>query len=294
MLSAKTWERTLPRTIRTRMDISATQFFTVMLMTLIAGLATGIGGAVAFFRLPRHESGRFLSAMLGFSGGVMVYISLVELMGQARTLLGESFGAPRGGLIAVGAFAFGMLVTALIDKLVPEVENPHHVRTLQEFNHAEHATADERARLGRAGLLFTLAIGLHNFPEGLATLAAGLSAPEVGWPVTVAIALHNIPEGVAIAVPLVYATGNRRKAFGASVLAGLAEPAGALIGFLVLLPVLSPAVLAALFALVAGVMVYITFDELLPMAETYGKHHIALGGLIAGMLVIGAGMELFH
>ena len=225
-----------------------------MAMTLIAGLATGIGGAVAFFRLPRHESGRFLSAMLGFSGGVMVYISLVELMSQARTLLGESFGATRGGLTAVGAFAFGMLVTALIDKLVPEVENPHHVRTLQEFNHAEHASADERARLGRAGLLFTLAIGLHNFPEGLATLAAGLSAPEVGWPVTVAIALHNIPEGVAIAVPLVYATGNRRKAFGASVLAGLAEPAGALIGFLVLLPVLSPAVLAILFAFVAGVM----------------------------------------
>ena len=182
------------------MDISATQFLTVMAMTLIAGLATGIGGAVAFFRLPRHESGRFLSAMLGFSGGVMVYISLVELMSQARTLLGESFGATRGGLTAVGAFAFGMLVTALIDKLVPEVENPHHVRTLQEFNHAEHASADERARLGRAGLLFTLAIGLHNFPEGLGVgfaLGAALSDGGSYSPaltLALAMAIQNIPQ----------------------------------------------------------------------------------------------------
>ncbi len=273
------------------MHVTVPQFLFVFGLTLFAGLSTGIGGMIAFFARKDSNSGTFLSASLGFSAGVMVYISLVELMAEARSGLGSVFGQPGGGLAAVGAFALGLLMTFAIDRLIPDVENPHHVRNSEEITHAEHAGKAERAKLGRAGVLFALAIGIHNFPEGLATFAAGLSGSELGIPIAIAIALHNIPEGIAVAVPILYATGSRKKALASSLLSGLAEPAGALAGFLFLMPVLTPALLAGLFAFVAGVMVYISFDELLPMAETYGKHHIALAGVLGGMLFIGTGLE---
>lgn len=273
------------------MEVTLGQFFFVFALTLFAGLSTGLGGILAFFAKKEEESGVFLSASLGFSAGVMVYISLVELMSQARTGLAAGYGSLAGGLFAVGAFAFGIFATFLIDRLIPEVENPHHVRSGSEVCHAEHAQENERAKFGRAGILFALAIGIHNFPEGLATFAAGLSGTELGIPIAIAIALHNIPEGIAVAVPILYATGSRKKALLYSLLSGLAEPAGALIGFLFLLPLLTPTLLSVLFAIVAGVMIYISFDELLPMAETYGKHHIALAGVLGGMLFIGAGLE---
>lgn len=273
------------------MSVSLHQFWIVMGLTTIAGLATGIGGLLAFFSRPGNDNGRFLSASLGFSGGVMVFISLAELMPEARHALVGEYGSPHGGLLAMLALAAGMVITAVIDKMIPEVENPHHVRSEEEFNHAGDASEDERRKLGRSGLMFALAIGIHNFPEGLATFAGGLSGMDVALPLTCAIALHNIPEGIAIAVPIFYATGNRKKAFMYSLFSGLAEPVGALIGFLILMPFLSATLLAILFAIVAGIMIYITFDELLPMAETYGQHHIVLAGLLLGMLGMGAVME---
>ncbi len=273
------------------MSVSLHQFWIVMGLTTIAGLATGIGGLLAFFSRPGKDNGRFLSASLGFSGGVMVFISLAELMPEARHALVGEYGSPHGGLLAMLALAAGMVITAVIDKMIPEVENPHHVRSEEEFNHAGDASEDERRKLGRSGLMFALAIGIHNFPEGLATFAGGLSGMDVALPLTCAIALHNIPEGIAIAVPIFYATGNRKKAFMYSLFSGLAEPVGALIGFLILMPFLSATLLAVLFAIVAGIMIYITFDELLPMAETYGQHHIVLAGLLLGMLGMGAVME---
>ena len=273
------------------MSVSLHQFWIVMGLTTIAGLATGIGGLLAFFCCLGKDNGRFLSASLGFSGGVMVFISLAELMPEARHALVGEYGSPHGGLLAMLALAAGMVITAVIDKMIPEVENPHHVRSEEEFNHAGDASEDERRKLGRSGLMFALAIGIHNFPEGLATFAGGLSGMDVALPLTCAIALHNIPEGIAIAVPIFYATGNRKKAFMYSLFSGLAEPVGALIGFLILMPFLSATLLAVLFAIVAGIMIYITFDELLPMAETYGQHHIVLAGLLLGMLGMGAVME---
>lgn len=273
------------------MTVSLHQFWIVMGLTTIAGLATGIGGLLAFFSRPGKDNGRFLSASLGFSGGVMVFISLAELMPEARHALVGEYGSPHGGLLAMLALAAGMVITAVIDKMIPEVENPHHVRSEEEFNHAGDASEDERRKLGRSGLMFALAIGIHNFPEGLATFAGGLSGMDVALPLTCAIALHNIPEGIAIAVPIFYATGSRKKAFMYSLFSGLAEPVGALIGFLILMPFLSATLLAILFAIVAGIMIYITFDELLPMAETYGQHHIVLAGLLLGMLGMGAVME---
>ncbi len=273
------------------MEITWKIFAVTMGISLFAGLATGAGGIVVFFTNKEKQSGRFLSASLGFSAGVMIYISLVEMLLHAKEGLAERFGDVSGGLLALLVFAGGIGMAFIIDRLVPEVENPHHVRSGSEMAHAEHASEEERKRLGRAGMMFALVIAIHNFPEGLATLAGGLAGSKVGFSIAIAIALHNIPEGMAVAVPILYATGSRKKAFLYATLSGLAEPAGALLGLLILGPFLSAPVLASLFALVAGIMIYISFDELLPMAETYGEHHLALSGLLAGMLFIGAGLE---
>ncbi len=272
--------------------LTLSQFLGTFGLTLFAGLSTAVSGAIALFHRKEKDSGRFLSAALGFSAGVMIYISLVELMAEASGGLRKACGEFQGGFYAVLAFLAGLLITLVIDKMVPEVENPHHVRKQAEVEVAVHATSEERAKLGRAGVVFALVIGIHNFPEGLATFAGGLSGMQIGIPIAIAIALHNIPEGVAIGVPILYATGSRKKAFLYALLSGLAEPAGALIGFLILAPFLTPAILATVFAVISGIMVYISFDELLPMAETYGEHHIALAGVLSGMVFMGLGLEL--
>lgn len=223
--------------------LTLSQFLGTFGLTLFAGLSTAVGGAIALFHRKEKDSGRFLSAALGFSAGVMIYISLVELMAEASGGLRKACGEFQGGFYAVLAFLAGLLITLVIDKMVPEVENPHHVRKQAEVEVAVHATSEERAKLGRAGVVFALVIGIHNFPEGLATFAGVLSGMQIGIPIAIAIALHNIPEGVAIGVPILYATGSRKKAFLYALLSGLAEPAGALIGFLILAPFLTPAIL---------------------------------------------------
>ncbi len=272
------------------MDLA--HFMPAFWMAFFAGLATGIGGLVAFINHGKHVRGILLSLGLGFSGGLMIYVSLTELMVEAQALLKNH--TSWGGWGALAAFAGGAGFAALLDLVVPEAENPHEARSVEEFSHAEVANPEERARLGRAGLLFALIIGIHNFPEGLATLIAGLDGTATGITIAVAIGLHNIPEGIAIAIPLCYATGNRKKAFGYSVLAGLAEPAGAVVGYLILYPFLGPVLMAILYAGVAGIMIYITFDEMLPMAARYGNHHIMMAGLVLGMLVMAASMLLLH
>ena len=142
------------------------------------------------------------------------------------------------------------------------------------------------------GLLTALAIGIHNFPEGLATFTAALDDATLGVAIAVAIAIHNIPEGIAVSVPIYQATGNRKKAFYLSFLSGLAEPVGALIGYLILMPFISPGVLGAVFAIVAGIMVFISLDELLPAAREWGEHHISIYGVISGMAIMALSLIL--
>lgn len=257
------------------------------LLTLLAGLSTGIGGLIAFFS--RRTNRKFLSVSLGFSAGVMIYVSMIEIFAQAQQKLTAALGTRPGSWATVAAFFGGMLVIAAIDKLIPSEENPHEVRSVE----AESPEAPKPQRLMRMGLMTALAIGIHNFPEGLATFVSALQQPSVAVPIVVAIAIHNIPEGIAVSVPVYQATGSRGKAFRYSFLSGLAEPLGALVGWLVLRPFMNDLLFGVFFAGVAGIMVFISFDELLPAAREYGEHHLSLYGLIFGMVVMAVSLLLF-
>jgi ZIP family zinc transporter len=242
-----------------------------LLLTVFAGLSTGIGSAIAYFiKKPKVV---YLSFALGLSAGVMIYISFMEMLPGAIESIGQ--------LKAVIAFFLGIGAIALIDMLIPEAENPHTYEGLDE-----PAAPHQNGHLMRTGLFTALAIGIHNFPEGLATFASALSDVKLGVFIAVAIAIHNVPEGIAVSVPILYATGNKRKAFLYSFLSGISEPIGAMVGFLILMPFLTPAVLAAVLAFVAGIMIYISLDELLPVAHRYGHGHLVIGGIVAGMLIM--------
>ena len=264
-------------------------------LTLLAGLATGIGSALAFFT--RTTNTRFLSLALGFSAGVMIYVSFVEILVKAKTELTAALGEGPGTWSTVGAFFGGIALIALIDWLVPNYENPHELHSIEEMEHGiENLPKDKShdfGKLHRMGLFTALAIGIHNFPEGLATFSAAITDPHLGIAIAVAIAIHNVPEGIAVSVPIYYATGSRRKAFKLSFLSGVAEPVGAVVGYLILLPFFSPVVFGILFAGVAGIMVFISFDELLPAAQEFGEHHLSIVGLIAGMAVMAFSLLMF-
>jgi len=251
-----------------------------LLLTLFAGLATGIGSLIAFFAKSTNK--KFLSFSLGLSAGVMIYVSFVEIFNQAQESLTVELGDTTGMVVTVLCFFGGMLLIGAIDRLVPSFENPHEVRSVESMDEPPA----RNSKLMKMGVMTALAIGIHNFPEGIATFTAAIENPTLGVAIAVAIAIHNIPEGIAVSVPIYHATGNKKKAFMLSFLSGLAEPIGALLAYLVLMPFMSPTMLGCVFAAVAGIMVFISLDELLPAAREYGEHHISIYGLIVGMAIM--------
>ncbi len=266
------------------------------MLTTLAGLATGIGSAIGYFiRTPRYS---YLAVMLGFSAGVMVYISFAELLKTAIDQVG--FGT------ANLAFFIGIAFIGLVDMLVPHEYEEERLENTEAPAAAENeARGEGRAKqslmggagrspvLMRAGLFTALGIAIHNFPEGLVTFSSAATGDaSLGVAVAVAIAIHNIPEGIAVSVPIFYATGSRRRAFLISFSSGLAEPVGALIGYAILLPFLTATLLSSLLAFVAGIMVYISLDELLPLAHRYGKEHLVIVGVGTGMAVMAASLFL--
>ncbi len=257
-------------------------------ITLLAGLATGIGSTIAFFA--KKTNTKFLSTSLGFSAGVMIYISFVEIFPEAQGFISEEVSYTNAQIIAIGGFFFGMLLIALIDRLVPAFENPHEIKKVEEIKESEEE--NKKRKLYRMGMLSAFAIAIHNFPEGIATFLVALQDIKLGLPIAIAIAIHNIPEGIAISVPIYHATGSRKKAFKYSFLSGLAEPLGAVFALLILAPFLNQVIFGFVFASVAGIMVFISIDELLPAAREYGRPHLAIYGLIAGMGVMAVSLIL--
>jgi ZIP family zinc transporter len=241
----------------------------------------------------------------------MIYVSMIEIFVKARDALTAAVGETRGYWYTTLAFFAGMLLIGLIDKLVPSFENPHETHEVEEMCSTDAAlagvqacmeeeaggravaSADVKSALMRMGLLSALAIAIHNFPEGLATFTGALQDPALGLSIAVAIAIHNVPEGIAVSIPLYYATGSKRRAFLWSFLSGLSEPLGALVGYLLLSTFFNDVVFGLLFAAVGGIMVFISLDQLLPTAEKYGEHHLAIYGLVAGMVVMALSLLLF-
>ena len=274
--------------------MSMNEVLGALLLTLIAGSATGIGGALVLFK--KKLSSNFLAGALGLSAGVMIFISLAELFPEAQAEIMATGSVRHGEALVLIAFFIGMGIITLIDFAIPEYENPHEAPGLS-LNTKTPAvgmveqTGNEKA-LHRLGLMSALAIAIHNFPEGIATFIGALNDPQMGAGITFAIAIHNIPEGIAVAIPIYYATKSKGKALFYATLSGFSEVIGALLCLAVTAvfnleltgeSIAFPLILAA----VAGIMIYISLDELLPTAEKYGKHHSAIAGVIGGMAIMG-------
>ena len=243
-----------------------------LLLSALAGLSTTIGSLLALF--VRKPGSRLMTLTLGFSGGVMILVSFVELL--------------PGGINAIGfalanlSFFGGMIAMFLIDALIPH-------DYMAEHHHPETENGQDTAlksRLLKAGLFVALGLGIHNFPEGMASFATALSDPHLGIAIAVAIAIHNVPEGLAVSAPVYAATGSRSKAFWWSFLSGVAEPMGALLAAVVLMPFLNATILGGLLSAVAGIMVFISIDELLPVSRAYGEEHLSIVGIVVGMAVM--------
>jgi len=276
---------------RTQSFMDHQNLFLAFALTLFAGLSTGVGSAIAFFA--KKTNTKFLSVSLGFSAGVMIYVSMIEIFAKAQQSLSHVLGDKLGSWVTVLSFFGGMFLIAIIDRLIPSGENPHEVQKIENMESDDVMKAQQSKKLLRMGLFTALAIGIHNFPEGLATFISALQEPSIAIPITIAIAIHNIPEGIAVSVPVYYATGSKRKAFLYSFLSGLSEPIGALVGYLILMPFINDTMFGIIFAAVAGIMVFISLDELLPSAREYGEDHLSIYGLIAGMIVMAVSLLLF-
>ncbi|HGG0110403.1 TPA: zinc transporter ZupT, partial [Campylobacter jejuni] len=282
------------------------QIFIAMLLTLFAGFSTAIGSIIAFFS--RKDDLRVLSLGLGFSAGVMIYISFMEILPIALKDFKNHYDSHWAELLGLACFFGGILISLLIDKLIPEDVNPHEPKEdLSElkicplpqkgqnppkFHPGEKLHQINTKALKRTGIFTALAIAIHNFPEGFATFISSLDNLTLGIAIAIAVAIHNIPEGLAVSLPIYHATGDKKKAFIYSALSGFAEPLGAFVGALILLPFIGDLTLAISFAVIAGIMVFISLDELLPAAKTYDKAHDSLYGLIAGMAIMALSLNL--
>lgn len=258
-------------------------------LTLMAGLATGIGSILAFFTSTTNT--KFLSLALGFSAGVMIYVSMIEIFVKAQDALVSAMGDQMGNWLTVAGFFGGMLLIAMIDKLIPKQGNPHELKKVEDMNSQPNGIKDPA--LLKMGTFTALAIAIHNFPEGIATFTSALQDPSLGIAIAVAVAIHNIPEGIAVSVPIYFATGDKKRAFKLSFLSGLAEPIGALAAYFILMPYLNDVMFGIIFAGVAGIMVFISLDELLPAAKKFDEAHLSIYGLIAGMAVMAVSLILF-
>lgn len=275
-------------------------------ITFAAGMATVLGSLLVIWA--QRTNTRLLAFGLAFSGGAMVYVSLVEIFVKANESFAKTADAQTAYMYATLFFFAGVAILFAIDRFVP---NPHtgldekQVRSAaldaapNNGGEAPAAFSDgqpptkQNAALARIALLAAMAITLHNLPEGLATFFATLDNPTVGLSLAIAIAVHNIPEGVSIAIPVYYASGSKTKAVAATAISGLAEPVGALIGYIALASFLSPFVFGAVFAVIAGAMVFLALDELLPAARVYTRGHETVYGMLAGMGAIAMSLILF-
>lgn len=248
-------------------------------LTMLAGLTTAVGGIVAF--ITKKDNLKVLSLGLGFSAGVMIFISFVDIIPNSENILKINFPSTYQWMIFAG-FVIGILISVIIDYFLPD-----HVDT-EELLHPDdpNISSHSHYKLKRAGFMTALAICIHNFPEGMATFLTTTQNITLGVSVAFAIAIHNIPEGIAVALPIYHATGKKRYAMLYAALSGITEPIGALVGMIVFGLFVPNVLVGVLMATVAGIMTYISFDTLLPLAKEYGNWHLSIVGIMSGILFI--------
>ncbi len=251
-----------------------------LILTLLAGMSTLLGGFITFF--VKRNNLRALSVGLGFSAGVMIYVSLSELMPEASMMLSSYYSIKISNAFAFLGFFFGIIIAVLIDYFIPDHIESDFLSTSKK--------CEKRRLIRRAGIITAIAVSLHNFPEGMATFLVSSEDIRLGIPVAIAIAIHNIPEGIAIALPIFHATGKKRLAIFYSFMSGIAEPIGGLIGVLLLKTVMPAQAVGLMTAAVAGIMVYLSLDTLLPLSREYGENHHVIIGIISGMLIMSLGL----
>lgn len=251
-----------------------------LILTLFAGMSTLIGGFITFF--VKRDNLKALSVGLGFSAGVMIYVSLGELMEEAPQMLSAFYDTVPAKALGFLGFLAGIVIAVAIDYFIPD-----HIES--DFLN-KSARVQQRRKIQRAGFITALAVTLHNFPEGIATFLVSSQDIRLGIPVAIAIAIHNIPEGIAIALPIFHATGKKRLAILYSFVSGISEPIGGLIGVLLLKTIMPAQSVGIMTAAVAGIMVYLSFDTLLPLAREYGENHHVIIGIVSGMLIMGFGL----
>lgn len=258
------------------------------ILTILAGLSTGIGSLIAFFI--KDKSVKFLAFSMGLAAGVMLYLSFMEMLPHATHSIGATLAHEHDAAwYAIAAFFCGMLLVGIIDRLTPHHHGPQEADIALDN---DDATVINNKKLMRVGTMTAIALAIHNFPEGLATFVSALEDPHLGMTIAVAIALHNIPEGIAVSMPIYYATGNKTKAFMYSFLSGLVEPIGAILGYFIFMPYLTPFIMGMLIAGVAGIMVFISLDQLLPAAHEYDDHRISIYGVVLGMFAMAVSLAL--
>ena len=255
-----------------------------LLMTTFAGLATVLGGFITFF--VNKNNMKVLSLGLGFSAGVMIFVSFTEILTSAGELLKNYFPTNYAWIVFAG-FILGTIISKLIDIFLPD-----HIEEEDFENSQEHL--DSHTHIKRAGILTAIAIAIHNFPEGLGTFLVSSQDLTLGVSVALAIALHNIPEGIAVALPIYHATGKKRKAIWYSFWTGMTEPLGAIFGLGLLSWFLPQMFVGFMMAVVVGIMIYIAFDTLLPLSHEYGDWHYAITGVMTGIVVIWASLLLLN
>jgi ZIP family zinc transporter len=266
------------------MDAGSTS--TALLLAMGAGLSTTIGSLLGI--AVKRPGDRFMAFTLGLSAGVMLMVSFVELLPMAMNTPGVGF------IGSQVAFFAGLGAYFLIDFFVPHEYIGQHDYPGGEYPlvRSPDSKGPDPRRLHRTAMLVALGISIHNFPEGMATFVGGMRDTNVGLAIAVAIAIHNVPEGIAISAPIYAATGSRRKAFLWSFFSGVSEIAGALLAALFLTPVLTEQVLAWVLAFVAGIMVLISIDELIPSAKSFDTEHAPVVGVLVGMAVMSASLYL--
>lgn len=242
-----------------------------LILSFFAGMSTLLGALIIF--LTNKKSEKLVTISLGFAGGVMISVSFTDLLPNANALLTE-YGGYRFGILSEVFFLLaGVAMAGLLDKFVPHEPE-------------ENGDGKVHENLFRVGFVSTMAIGLHNFPEGIATFMAGYEDMALGISIAAAIAMHNIPEGISVAMPIYFATGNKMKALKYTFLSGIAEPLGALLAFFVLKPFINDLTLGIIFALISGVMLYIAIEELIPSSRQYGYSKEALFATFMGIALM--------